>query len=507
MADEKDQKDPRQGPVLTHSQCINRLREVQGEIERIGELDAPSAEDEKYFDELTREFDETDSHRKHLERQSQLVRIQSAAKSMHATNLRVERGSGSDYDKDSILEPDSIEEHRFRNPWDLSEMRTFDRPPSQVAAELRSRALSAMEKMQSCSDNIRQAGTEIIERWDDQDGKLSRLALALSEPTYLRAWSKLAVDPNAADLEDGERAAIGRVRETARAMSLTDSAGGYLVPFQLDPTVIITANGSVNQIRQLARQVVATGDVWNGVSSGAVSWSYDAEAAEVSDDSTTFAQPTVPIYKAAGFVPISIEAIADAQNVAQEVGTLLAFGRDVLESAAFATGSGSAQPTGIVTALVAASTPIVNSAGSNTFALADVYALHSALPARYRNMPSTGWLANNLTYNLVRQFDTAGGNGLWAQLGDGTPARLLNKTVLESEDMDATYGSGENYTLVFGDFSNYVIADRIGMTVEFIPHLFSTSNGRPKGQRGWYAYVRHGATVVNSGGFKILDVT
>lgn len=142
-------------------------------------------------------------------------------------------------------------------------------------------------------------------------------------------------------------------RALERAMSLTDSAGGYLVPFQLDPTVIITANGSRNQIRQVARQVVATGDVWNGVSSGAVSWSWDAEGAQVSDDSTTFAQPTVPVHKAAGFVPISIEALEDEANVTQEVARLLAFGRDTLEAAAFTTGSGSGQPTGIVTALAA----------------------------------------------------------------------------------------------------------------------------------------------------------
>ncbi|PWG74840.1 phage major capsid protein, partial [Enterococcus hirae] len=89
-----------------------------------------------------------------------------------------------------------------------------------------------------------------------------------------------------------------------RAMSLTDNAGGYLVPFQLDPTVIITSDGSTNPVRQIARKVVATGDTWNGVSSAAVSWSWDAEAAEVSDDATTFAQPSIPIYKAAGFVPI-----------------------------------------------------------------------------------------------------------------------------------------------------------------------------------------------------------
>ena len=37
------------------------------------------------------------------------------------------------------------------------------------------------------------------------------------------------------------------------------------------------------------------------------------------------------------------------------------------------------------------------------------------------------------------------------------------------------------------DFENYVIADRLGMTVEFIPHLFGTANQRPTGQRGLLA--------------------
>jgi HK97 family phage major capsid protein len=199
-------------------------------------------------------------------------------------------------------------------------------------------------------------------------------------------------------------------------MSLTDSAGGYLVPFQLDPTVIITSNGSRNDIRMAARQVIATGDTWNGVSSANVSWSWDAEASEVSDDAPTFAQPSIPIYKAAGFVPISIEAMQDEANVAQEVGVLLVGGKEDLDAAAFTTGSGSGQPTGIVTALTGTGS-VVNAAADDTFALKDVYALQGALPARYRSRAS--WLANNLIYNLIRQFDTAGGAGLvehgWAR--------------------------------------------------------------------------------------------
>jgi HK97 family phage major capsid protein len=79
---------------------------------------------------------------------------------------------------------------------------------------------------------------------------------------------------------------------------------------------------------------------------------WDAEATQVSDDAPTFAQPSIPVYKAAGFVPVSIEALQDMANGAAEVARLLAFGKDVLEAAAFAVGSGSGQPTGVVTGLV-----------------------------------------------------------------------------------------------------------------------------------------------------------
>ena len=68
-------------------------------------------------------------------------------------------------------------------------------------------------------------------------------------------------------------------------------------------------------------------------------------------------------------------------NVTQEVGRLLAFGKDVLEANAFALGTGSGMSTGIVTALVGTSS-VVPSITMDVFALADVYALHSSLPAR-----------------------------------------------------------------------------------------------------------------------------
>ncbi|WP_078309202.1 phage major capsid protein [Mycobacterium sp. 96-892] len=408
---------------------------------------------------------------------------------------------------DPVGDPRSAEDFRSRkhkNPWDLRSVQAYGLERHELTAEFRSRALSAVEAMPGASDRVRNAATEIIERFDDEDGRLSQQVLATSTPAYLRAWSKMARNKKEL-LTSEESQAIREVERAARAMSLTDSAGGYLVPFQLDPTVIITSAGSRNDIRQFARQVVATGDEWHGVSGGAVQWSWDGEATEVSDDSPTLGQPTIPNYKAQGFVPIGIEALEDGANVTEEVAKLLAAGKDDLEAEAFITGSGSGRPTGLVTALdgtsaeVAALTP-------ETFALADLYNIQGALPARHRIRAS--WLANNLIYNKVRQFDTNGGAGLWERLPDDRPAKLLGKPVGEAEAMKGTWNAAataDNFVLAFGDFENFVITDRIGFRVEFLPHLFG-ANRRPTGQRGWYAYYRVGSNVVDPGAFKILNI-
>ncbi len=494
------------GPTLTYSQARNRADDIHARMEQINELDNPTEEENAEFRSLVEEFEQLDVHMHRLERAAEMARVNSMRAGAgegarpRRTVAGTSQGSRDDYDRDSILEPDSIEDCRFRDPWNLDDVRTFGRDADAVSGEFRARALSAIAKMPGASDSIRQAATEIIEKFDSKDSRLARFALVTSKPAYLRAWSKLAVGKGHA-LTDVEQRAIADV-EAFRAMSLTDSSGGYLVPFQLDPTVIVTSSGVRSDIRQAARQVVATGDVWHGVSSANVSWSFDSEGSEVSDDSTTFAQPTIPNYMARGFVPISIEGMMDEQNVAQEVGRLLAGGKDDLEATKLTVGTGSGEPTGLITALAAASpSVVVQTATTATFALADVYSLQSALPARFRSNAS--WLANNLTYNKIRQFDTAGGGGFWSNLTSDRPPQLMNRDALESEAVVSTTTTGSNLA-VFGDFQSYVITDRLGMAVEFIPHLVG-ANRRPTGQRGWFAYYRVGADVVNPNGFRLLQ--
>lgn len=487
------------------AEAIEREKNIQDELERLRKKETKTAEDRQKVVELLDEFREVNATRLDMEHDAALAEVRSAGAGVPTGSTTTEtappavvdqpeRSAGREAGARFGAHVGSM--GKYRNPWDTSSMRYGEG----THTELRSRALDAIERMQFADDKVREASTRFVER-DSDSSRVANLVLATTSPEYGHAFIKLI-------RSQGQFAALNadEIGAVQRALSLTDANGGFLVPFQLDPTVILTANGSVNQIRQIARVVQATGDVWNGITSAGVTGSWDDEAEQASDDAPTFASPNIPIHKLQIFVPLSHEVQMDADGLASEIARVIAFEKDVKESTAFATGSGSKQPTGIVTALVASSPSVVkNSATTDTFAAADVYTLDAELPQRYA--ANASWLAHRAIYNKIRQFDTAGGSSLWGHLDEGRKPDLLGRPNYVSEAMDGVINtSAENYVLVYGDFQNYVIADRLGTTMSYIPHLFG-ANGRPTGQAGWHAWARVGADSVNDGAFRLLNVT
>lgn len=482
---------------LTIKQALDRETNIQEELERLQGKEKKTPEDRARVGELIEEFREVHEHRLNAEHDAALAEVRDAL--TEGTNPPApsgeRKGGGDVAPVDTNRRSAEFIAGKYRNPWDTSEMRVGY---GDVGGELRSRARDAIEKMPHASDKVREAATQFVQR-DGKGSPVAQLVLASTSQRYFDAFAKIIrSNGNVAALTQEEQQII------ARAMSLTDSAGGFMVPFQLDPTIILTANGSVNQVRQIARVVQATGDVWHGVSSAGVSGSWDGELEEVSDDAPTLAQPSVPIHKYQTFVPLSHEVAQDAAGLAEEISALIAFDKDTKESISHVTGSGTGQPTGIITALTGGSS-VVASATTDTLAVADVYNLDGALPQRYAANGS--WLGHRKIYNRIRQLDTAGGNALWGQLAEGRKSELLGRPDYISEAMDDSLTAlADNLVLVFGDFKNYVIADRLGTTMSYIPHLFG-ANGRPNGSAGWHAWSRSGADSVNDAAFRVLNVT
>lgn len=472
-----------------------RLGEVRDELRALAEIDA---------DELTREQDDrfseletilNDSHEDGAERGllAEIEREEKRASLLARANDMASRGSGALEPGDDRGVP-SVNV-RTGDPYDLTEMRASVLDGAdKVTDELRGRAVQAIERS-AVDDAGKQAATNLIERHDDKAGTISKLILATGTKEYRSAFAKALSSPNPQYTPDEQNA-------LARAASLTNASGGFAVPFTLDPTVILTNDGSTNPFRDIARVETITTDSWNGVSSAGVTASYKAEATEATDDAATLAQPSIPVHRGDAFYPYSIEIGQDWANFNPEVVRMLNDAKDRLDAEKFAIGDGSDEPTGIVVALTGVAGSTVDTAANNTFAVGDLYALDDDLGDRYRD--NATFVANKSTYNVVRQFDTTGGADLWTRLGPGVPGELIGYPARQASAM-ATGTATDAKIAVLGDFRDFVIVDRVGMTVELVPHLFG-ANRRPTGQRGWFLVWRSGSDSVNDNAFRLLNV-
>lgn len=333
---------------------------------------------------------------------------------------------------------------------------------------------------------------------------IARRLLVTEHPEYRSAFAKMVTSPTPV-LTAGESEAVQRFNEFRAASIGTDTSGGFGVPVLIDPSIILTSQGSLNPFRRIAKQVTITNDEWKGVSSAGVSWSFDAEAAAVSDDTPTLAQPTVTAYMARGFIPFSIEVGGDYPGFASEMSTLLISGYDELQAQKFAVGSGSAEPFGIVTALDANTNVEVSVTTDGSLGAVDIRNLYAALPDRFK--ANATWVMSSDVQQQLSSFGSSWGADSLATLADEVPRIKGRPVEISSYFADFTGTTGAANLVVVGDFSNYLIADRAGMSVELVPHLFDVTTNRPTGSRGWFAWARVGADSINDLAFRLLQNT
>ena len=479
----------REIPTVPDSKMPLELRVArQGEIkQRLASIDAEHA-GEALPDEVRAEWDslkaELADHDKVVKEAEERKAFLSSVDSAPAKGVQ-QRDAG----------PELIFRPTRDNIYDMAAVRSRSTSPEDEARQLKDNAKRANEIASFPGTRDRSAAQTQVE-WlldnvvenENQKGTLARRILATGAPIYDQAFGKaLKGSP--------------LTNEEARALSLTAGAGGNAVTFDLDPTIMGTSTRQVNPWRAISRVIPIVGDEWRGVTSGAITTAYAAEATETTDNAPTLTQPSISTEKAQAFVPFSIEIDMDWAGMRGEMSQLLQESKDDLEAVKFATGSGTNEPFGVITG----ATTTVNATTGQTTDMEDFYRLTSALPERYQ--PRATIVANRAIYNLVRQFVLTGQSNPWKDVDestvtDGRAGTLLGYPAFQSSAMAAVTTTGSLFAII-GDFSRFVIVDRVGLNVEVLPHLLG-ANRRPTGERGLYAFWRNGSKVINADAFRVL---
>jgi HK97 family phage major capsid protein len=236
-----------------------------------------------------------------------------------------------------------------------------------------------------------------------------------------------------------------------------------------------------------------------------------AEANPVTQLNPTFGQVEFQSFLCSSKqVLISVQLLQDsAFNLEDTLSEAFAvrIGRRINTS--YTTGSGTGEPQGLITAILAAGSPnIVDAVGSstndgisgnteaNSIGSDDLDNLISAVDPMYR---ANGiFMLNYKTIDFLRKLKNRYGRPLWsASLAVGEPDRIYGHGFEWNSDLDLI-GAGK-YPAIFGDFSRHVIRDVGGITLARFSELFMGSH-----QVGFQSWLRTDSRCLQTAAFALL---
>ncbi len=179
--------------------------------------------------------------------------------------------------------PDLVIRNR-RNPYD-----DLEAVRSRVVyrSELLARAQDAVE-IENKRGNLSHDHAEAATLHSQNRPDIARHMLLTGSAEYQEAFRQYLEDPQ------------GNVQRAALALTTTN--GGYLLPFVLDPTIILTNTGSANPWRRISNVKQTTSNTWNGVTSAGVTAAWLAEGTIITEVDPTVGNIVATPVKAAAWV-------------------------------------------------------------------------------------------------------------------------------------------------------------------------------------------------------------
>lgn len=370
------------------------------------------------------------------------------------------------------------------NKWGADQQATYDQSMAEIEnvdAEVK-RINAVLEAIKDAAET--NAVRNVVERKSHDDKR----------PDHLNAFWKL--------MKSGDRALTqedwGVLRNT---MSVgTAAQGGYTVPTEVAASVAnaLKAYGGMRSVAEVF-QTSEGNDINFPTSDGT------SETGELIGENTTatgadpsFGVVTLKTYKfSSKIVAVPFELLQDS-SIDME-----AFIRDRLvtrlgrvTNTYFTTGTGTAQPNGIVTA---AASGKVGTTGQTTSVIFDdlVDLIHSVDPA-YRALGRCRFMMNDASLKVIRKLKDSQNRPVfipgWDGLGGAMPDTILGYPVTINQDVATMAANAKS--ILFGDFTFYKIRDAMDLTM----FRFDDSAYIKLGQIGFLAWQRCGGNFVDVGG-------
>lgn len=272
--------------------------------------------------------------------------------------------------------------------------------------------------------------------------------------------------------------------------------GGYLVPEEFERQ-IVTGLDEANVVRSLAKVITTSAERKIPVAATHSAAQWTAENGAYTESDPTFDQKTIDAFKLTDLVKVSIELLQDsAFDLEGYIAGEFARAFGIAEEEAFCVGNGTNQPTGIFTAN--GGQLGVTAANQTSITADELISLVYALKSPYRR--NAKFLMNDATIAAIRKLKDGNGVYLWQpSLQAGEPDKLLGYDLYTSPYVPQA--AADAYTVAFGDFKNYWIADRSVRTVQRLNELYSTN-----GQVGFVATERVDGKVILPEGIKLLKM-
>lgn len=297
-------------------------------------------------------------------------------------------------------------------------------------------------------------------------------------------------------------AALGagyRPNDQARALTVTTTAGGYLIP-QGFADVLVKSRLAFGGMRQANTKKITTETGDDLPIPGMDDTGNKGMLLAINTGSTTldvaFTSRTLKAYiMHSKSVKVPIQLMQDSAFDVETMILAPAFGERIgrIENDYFTTGTGSSEPQGFITGASSGLTGTGAAASGPSYA--DVVALYHSVDPAYRDVAQ--FMANDASVLALRLLTDDANRPIWLPatsggLAEATPDTLLGKRLVINQSMASPAANAKS--LAFGDFSQFWIRDIQGVTVVRQDELYSDAL-----QVGFFAYARVDSILVDAG--------